>query len=64
VPRCVQLDARLTQRDKRWHCERSFTVPAAGGRAEIFFIDTTPIVDDYQHVSWAKNRGGAAEETR
>ena len=43
-----QLDVRLAARDPRWHCERSFVLSLAQGQVDIFFIDTTPIIDTYQ----------------
>ena len=58
-----QLDATLSKRDPRWHCERSFTVKAASGEVEIFFIDTTPIVTSYYDKVWADNRGGLKEQS-
>ena len=56
---CAQLDIRLQQRDRRWHCERFWTVKLADGVIEIFFIDTSPLVHEYQKVVWAENKGAA-----
>lgn len=53
----AQLDARLAERDGRWHCERFFTLTLAGGDVEIFFIDTSPGVASYQAAVWARNAG-------
>ncbi|XAR55330.1 Acid phosphatase, partial [Bertholletia excelsa] len=41
----AQLSPLLRKRDSRWICSRSFIVNT--GIAEIFFVDTTPFVDDY-----------------
>ena len=58
-----QLDSTLMTRDHRWHCERSFTVTLDGGRVEIFFIDTTPIVEKYKEKVWANNKGGVLQQS-
>lgn len=58
-----QLDARLAARDPRWHCERSFQLTLAGGRVDMFFIDTTPLMTDYEAVVWRSNRGGLGEQS-
>ncbi len=52
-----QLDVRLRERDSRWHCERSWTMALADGAVEFFFIDTSPMVQEYHYVIWAVNRG-------
>ncbi|GAB4819676.1 hypothetical protein N2152v2_006722 [Parachlorella kessleri] len=57
------LDVRLRQRDSRWHCERSFSLSLAGGRVDIFFIDTTPMNDLYLSKPWADNKGGILEQS-
>ena len=57
-----QLDVRLTARDPRWHCERFFSVPLAGGNVEIFFIDTTPIIRSYADEVWAINLQQSPED--
>ncbi|KAF5186421.1 Purple acid phosphatase [Thalictrum thalictroides] len=41
----AQLDPILTKIDARWLCLRSFVVDAE--IAELFFVDTTPFVDQY-----------------
>ena len=53
----VQLNARLTQRDWRWHCERWFQQSLAQGVLDIFFIDTSPAIQDYHEEVWATNQG-------
>lgn len=58
-----QLDVRLTARDPRWHCERSFSINLAGGDVELFFIDTTPIIRSYTDEVWAINRGGVLQQS-
>jgi tartrate-resistant acid phosphatase type 5 len=58
-----QLDVRLSHRDSRWHCERSFSVKLANGDVEIFFLDTTPINDNYHSKVWASNRAGIFEQS-
>lgn len=58
-----QLDVRLTARDQRWHCERSFTASYASGAVDIFFIDTTPIIQSYADKHWAANRGGILQQS-
>lgn len=58
-----QLDIRLTQRDNRWHCERSFSQRFANGAVELFFIDTTPIMSQYKDEKWAINRGGVLQQS-
>jgi len=57
-----QLDPRLIERDWRWHCERSF-VYSVNDDLDIFFIDTTPIVDDYLKYKWAENKGGIISQS-
>jgi len=54
---------RLTARDPRWHCERAFTLTLAGGAVDIFFIDTTPIMTQYEDARWAGNRGGVLQQS-
>lgn len=53
----VQLDQRLADRDWRWHLERSYTLSLASGHVELFFIDTSPFVEDYQTAVWSVNEG-------
>ena len=53
----VQLDQRLADRDWRWHLERSYTLLMANGHVELFFIDTSPFVEDYQTAVWSVNEG-------
>ena len=54
---CLQLDRRLTDRDWRWHLERSYTLSLANGQVEMFFIDTSPFVQEYQTAVWSVNEG-------
>ena len=54
---CLQLDRRLTDRDWRWHLERSYTLLLANGQVEMFFIDTSPFVQEYQTAVWSVNEG-------
>ncbi len=56
------LSARLTERDSRWHCERSYTESYLDGLVEFFFIDTSPFIVDYFNRSWAKYSGGIIEQ--
>ncbi|EFN52564.1 hypothetical protein CHLNCDRAFT_32423 [Chlorella variabilis] len=58
-----ELDARLAQRDARWHCERSFVLSLAGGAVDVFFLDTTPLLLEYAAVPWRANRGGLEEQS-
>ncbi|XP_073389588.1 purple acid phosphatase 8 isoform X2 [Physcomitrium patens] len=44
----LQIGDLLTQKDKRWFCQRSFQLKDKF--VEFFFIDTTPFVDKY----WSK----------
>lgn len=53
----LQLDVALRKRDPRWHCGRSFRMPLAGGKAEIFFYDTSPFILSYHNASWAGQLG-------
>ena len=53
----MQLDARLAERDWRWHCERFFSLALGGGDVELFFIDTSPGVASYAKAPWAVNAG-------
>lgn len=58
--RAVQLDVRLWQRDKRWHCARSFQLKFGEDdehSAELFFIDTSPGIANYQTAPWANATG-------
>ena len=48
----MQLDVGLRTRDPRWHCERTFEISLGDGKAEIFFIDTSPFIEAYRNVSW------------
>ncbi len=57
VRNAVQLDQRLADRDWRWHLERSYTLSLANGHVELFFIDTSPFVEDYQTAVWSVNEG-------
>mmetsp|Transcript_6545 Transcript_6545/g.18880 ORF Transcript_6545/g.18880 Transcript_6545/m.18880 type:complete len:458 (+) Transcript_6545:514-1887(+) len=68
APDCVygplpQLDVALRKRDPRWHCGRNFRMPLAGGRAEVFFYDTSPFILSYHNASWAGQLGGIAEQS-
>lgn len=47
----------LRTRDPRWHCERTFQLALGDGKAEIFFIDTSPFIEDYRNVSWFDQEG-------
>ena len=58
-----QLDVALTARDARWHCERFFSLSAAAGDVDLFFIDTTPLVRSYADEAWAANRGGVLQQS-
>ena len=61
-----QLDVRLKDRDWRWNCKRSYTMTfesKQSGRVDMFFIDTTPILDSkYSSAIWADNIGGLREQ--
>ncbi|KAL4420396.1 hypothetical protein ABPG75_010052 [Micractinium tetrahymenae] len=67
-PRCFfsplhQLDVRLAAPDPRWHCARSYRLSLAGGRVDMFFIDTTPLMHEYEKAPWRHNRGGLAQQS-
>lgn len=49
-----QLNMSLTNLDPRWHCERAYTHKAAGGRVELFFLDTSPFIQRYYNNSGAE----------
>ena len=53
----MQLDQRLADRDWRWHLERSYTLSLANKHVELFFIDTSTFVEDYQTAVWSVNEG-------
>ena len=36
----AELSVALANQDPRWHCERSYSLTLAGGRVEIFMVDT------------------------
>ncbi len=55
----AQLDVRLAARDTRWHCERWYSLSLLSGAADVFFIDTSPGVAEYQSASWAGNPGAS-----
>ena len=61
-----QLDVRLKERDWRWNCKRSYKMTfesKQSGRVDMFFIDTTPILDSkYNSAIWADNIGGLREQ--
>ncbi|KAH7441916.1 hypothetical protein KP509_03G061900 [Ceratopteris richardii] len=50
-----QMSSELVKRDLRWHCRREFEVhhspcsknELCKGSVDLFFIDTTPFVDEY-----------------
>lgn len=46
-----QLNISLANLDPRWHCERSYTHKTAGGRVELFFLDTSPFIQRYYNLS-------------
>ena len=54
---CAQLDAALVTADARWHLQRAYQLPLAGGRAELFFFDTSPFVQKYYQTAWADRVG-------
>ena len=58
-----QLGAALVERDWRWHCERSYTRQFLGGLLEIFFIDTSPFITEFQRDSWAVYEGGILQQS-
>ncbi|KAL8161222.1 hypothetical protein V2J09_012711 [Rumex salicifolius] len=41
----AQISPSIRQKDNRWFCLRSFILNA--GNVDIFFVDTTPFVDEY-----------------
>ena len=53
----LQLDQQLAERDWRWHLERSYTLSLANHQVELFFIDTSPFVQEYQTAVWSVNEG-------
>ena len=53
----MQLSQRLTERDWRWRCERWYEVSLSGGAVQLFFIDTSPFLQQYWDVPWASNPG-------
>ena len=53
----LQLDQRLAERDWRWHLERSYTLSLSNHQVELFFIDTSPFVQEYQTAVWSVNEG-------
>ena len=44
--------------DARWHLQRAYQLSLAGGRAELFFFDTSPFVHKYYETAWADRIGG------
>jgi hypothetical protein len=64
-----QLNISLANLDPRWHCERSYTHKTAGGRVELFFIDTSPFLQRYytnagdEDISWRLCPGGLMEQS-
>ncbi|KAK9807654.1 hypothetical protein WJX72_005515 [[Myrmecia] bisecta] len=58
-----QLSLELVKRDARWNLERSYQLTLGGGQAEIFFIDTTPYIEDYYSEPWAGFVGGIREQS-
>lgn len=66
VPPCTksvvhELSVNLTVRDSRWHCERSFVESL--GFVDIFFIDTSPFIQNYTIQPWAKYSGGILNQS-
>ena len=57
APCCLQLSKRLTERDWRWRCERWYQVSLSQGQVDLFFIDTSPFLQQYWDVPWAHNPG-------
>ena len=53
----AQLSQRLTERDWRWRCQRWYTVTLSQGAIDLFFIDTSPFLQQYWDVPWAHNPG-------
>ena len=43
--------------DARWHLQRAYQLSLAGGRAELFFFDTSPFVQKYYETAWADRIG-------
>ena len=43
--------------DARWHLQRAYQLSLAGGRAELFFFDTSPFVQKYYQTAWADRVG-------
>jgi hypothetical protein len=43
--------------DARWHLQRSYQLRLGGGRAELFFFDTSPFVQKYYETRWAERVG-------
>jgi len=57
APTRAQLDAALVAADARWHLQRSYQLRLGGGRAELFFFDTSPFVQKYYETRWAARVG-------
>ncbi|KAK9826179.1 hypothetical protein WJX81_004719 [Elliptochloris bilobata] len=58
-----QLDTALVAADARWHLQRSYQLVMAGGRVDLFFIDTSPFVQKYYDTEWADRIGGLTEQS-
>jgi hypothetical protein len=51
------MNKELVRRDWRWNCGRSYKMQLAGGRVDVFFIDTSPFVQKYYERNWANFTG-------
>lgn len=58
-----QLDPFLREeRDWRWFCGRSFNF-APRSDVQIFFIDTSPFIEEYKSMHWADIPGGLSTQS-
>eukprot|EP00887_Chlorella_sp_A99_P005353 scaffold1.g5353.t1 len=57
------LGGALAARDARWRCERSYSTLLAGGRVELFLVDTNPFIERYRDQAWASFPGGLATQS-
>lgn len=59
----LQLGPRLVERDRRWHCQRTYQLSFPQVGADIFFMDTSAFRASYRDSSWAAFPGGLLQQS-
>lgn len=58
-----ELDMELVRRDERWHCSRLYSLSLADGKADLFFMDSSPLIQQYHTTPWASFKEGILSQS-